>query len=1331
MRQATSASERDSQPLFTGLDSQTYLDFAITDSAFFRKLEFGLEVDDIIEASLRYIFQKRAFDDPSIECHIDIITGNLISNQIENSFGLYATLESLEESEKHAALQSVNTSQLNRGKRAASAFRDIIETCGKNQVLLELINANKDGFNKIIYELIKELVMTNPSRALVEKTLVKKAKTLVAESLRKRGLDSYADIGARVPVHEKSGLAREKTASTATPNTSSAPSSNLVAINAFLRTKTRRFGLIGMVGPSECLKTTSLQSKPAKTGVWDEDRQHFLPHLFGLSSFEGLIKKNIIEEGMKEFTFSLEFKIYEPNHFYLCREPGTDNSLLKTTNCFLHEIFQLAVIQEALELERSSYEELVAKAVEKFPPINPEIESDLKNLLFSYKDYFDLSFERGFGFNFDYCANHYTSDKILSGEIAAALGNAGLGLDQILSFIAYKDLSFASPPPDLVTRLLGCYPGIEAVIQEEGEEGKKPVLALRVTDPILAHYKLDILARTISDSSNECLSLIATKIEELIKSVLEIEKSIESSDQDSSHLTENITSRTVFFKKPEDVQNLISFLKIRYRFDQLVFNPKKNLLQIKLTGSLLEDFLKLKIALSDFKSHKEESQKRSALAEEVIQDLLRDEEESSKKKEKGKNPSKTPKKPKASKLPTATPEQPPKNEDQTKALEKLKKFLKENEAKLLSKLEYNERTGSEKVTTATTLEDGIIRLTFDNLILANWLAYRFCERNIARPPSAQYKIELNEETKRLSINLTLSSNPLSMIGGFIKFLDSELINAEKPKVAAGAGTGAGNKKPKKPVTAPSSQKPNPDKAPQPAAPLVAAGSEQTAPQQETKDAAKKPQTTTKPKEAAAIHSTKNPPSNQTHPTPTPAKFKPEAPDTSLTSSPLTALTAQTAPASTPIPLKPALTFDTPKRAETGARAGAKAETRTDKPSSSISILPRPSEASPDTKTDGFDHRIRSLIEARRTYDGLTPEFILRSLPQEITNLTKDFHTNPNILQFAIYGSFLYKHLPKDLDLQVVTADGFIEGKTDEEMKDFLGRLFPGITCEIEKHVNPRTSRAVWKLKAGRLVELTFIEKRDHEINQNWVSNTDAKVFDLKRREFTWQPSFVAAVEELTGVAFNPREIPQIINHKAKDFIIRLAYQKHTLQDHEIEMAARFLVDDSRSLERLPERVEEFSKKHPMDGEELTAFHSNLQEIIQLRERIRFLNFTAAMTPLQPTYNYQPHLPPPSTHEAGLPLAPSQLAHGEKAMQPRFAMPPHRPHPKTTTPLNSAPPFPTGSLFATSETFRSASSATISGDSSATFVAPPPLPGMTPRPQPGKTSAVSNKGSSRE
>lgn len=195
--------------------------------------------------------------------------------------------------------------------------------------------------------------------------------------------------------------------------------------------------------------------------------------------------------------------------------------------------------------------------------------------------------------------------------------------------------------------------------------------------------------------------------------------------------------------------------------------------------------------------------------------------------------------------------------------------------------------------------------------------------------------------------------------------------------------------------------------------------------------------------------------------------------------------------------------------------------------------------------DRFDGEISKCLQARRSARNFNPA-IINYFPKELLELISKFNSSEQVRQPAIYGGFIYGKNPKDLDFQIVVSDDFFSGDQKKD-QDALATLFSPGLLDISKFTLAPTTQPIWKCKIGKQTEITFIRESDHKANQNWTSDIDAWVFDLRSGNLCAQSSFVGHVESVKSLIseglLDVRQLPRLaININANtDCFLRVIY----------------------------------------------------------------------------------------------------------------------------------------------------------------------------------------------
>ena len=272
------------------------------------------------------------------------------------------------------------------------------------------------------------------------------------------------------------------------------------------------------------------------------------------------------------------------------------------------------------------------------------------------------------------------------------------------------------------------------------------------------------------------------------------------------------------------------------------------------------------------------------------------------------------------------------------------------------------------------------------------------------------------------------------------------------------------------------------------------------------------------------------------------------------------------------------------------------------------------------ETYDFDKEVLELLRLRKNCEAFHPK-IISEFPAALKHSIENLCTKPEVLQPALYGGFIYGKNPKDLDFQIVMQNGFFTKKSEKEVVGFFKEIFPAeLKIECSKNIIPGTDgEAVWRVEVGELVEFTFIEQRHHLANQNWTSNIDAQIYDLKRQAPCCQPTFLQRFGFYgTEIGHNSFGFPPTINERAKDWPIRLIYETLPSQltpenNHRaVNYFERFFeksveINEDRSIksfdQRLGEKAMKFLEHHPMSEEDAAIFHRNINEICLLRKSL--------------------------------------------------------------------------------------------------------------------------------
>lgn len=304
-------------------------------------------------------------------------------------------------------------------------------------------------------------------------------------------------------------------------------------------------------------------------------------------------------------------------------------------------------------------------------------------------------------------------------------------------------------------------------------------------------------------------------------------------------------------------------------------------------------------------------------------------------------------------------------------------------------------------------------------------------------------------------------------------------------------------------------------------------------------------------------------------------------------------------------------------------------------------------AKPSISASEFDRRIAQCLDARRRNMVFDPA-IINSFPQELLQLIKKFNDSKQVAQSAIYGGFIYGRNPKDLDFQVVVSDDFFSGDPLlDEAK--LAEFFPPELQSISKFTRAPTTQQIWACNIGNQVEgqastqVTFIRESDHRINNNWTSDIDARIFNLRSGAFEFQPNFLHHIDaaraavpiaNLPSIPININSgincflrviyarLPEVLLPQNGDVISALArtlrvsltcgqeYEKHfessgaQAQLHDfyvnpvVYRAQTFAISEPALKGRTFNAIGKFYEKHQIAGEEKILFDYSLAQVLR-------------------------------------------------------------------------------------------------------------------------------------
>lgn len=291
-------------------------------------------------------------------------------------------------------------------------------------------------------------------------------------------------------------------------------------------------------------------------------------------------------------------------------------------------------------------------------------------------------------------------------------------------------------------------------------------------------------------------------------------------------------------------------------------------------------------------------------------------------------------------------------------------------------------------------------------------------------------------------------------------------------------------------------------------------------------------------------------------------------------------------------------FPTPKPTGTKAKA------------SRLALDAREITPPPAAGADGlaFDKKILRCINER----GASIDFnlsLVEAFPEELKTLIRNLTTSESVKETHIYGSFVYGQNPKDLDLQVVLSDGFFTSEDDTDGKS-LKSLLPPELAKISKIERKSKDEAppppIWRIDIGNLLQITAIERKQHEANQNWTSSRDAKIVVLKTNEagtlepsISYQPRFLKIHGDSKGSDLFH------INEKAKNFHLRVIYSTPNKMDEALiarlaSILTNKLLTQPRvvdTLRNLIEGASEFEAKHS-DVEQKRIFRDNVCQVFK-------------------------------------------------------------------------------------------------------------------------------------